>query len=187
MPLLKQTQGKDQGSPEDTDNGETGSAFDSAQIEGPIMDQLQGQAKTDVKRVVDQGSKFIFAAETMPMIFEQIRPDDEVPLADELGSAAVNIMKILVDKSGGSMPGEAIIPAGTILLARAGEFINEQQLAEVTYDVFADAEKIFSEVIVEEAKKGEGQQQPQEQAPQAPQPQPGAPLANQGIPPQGAV
>lgn len=184
MPLLNQTPSKEQGPSEDPDNGaEAGSEFDSAQIEDPIMDQLQGQAKTDVKRVVDQGSKFLFSQETMPTIFESIRPDDEVPLADEMGAAAVNIMKILFEKSGGSMPGEAVIPAGSILLARAGEFINEHGIDKVTYDIYAEANKIFSEVIVDEARKGEqsGVKAQEQQAPM-PQQQPGAALLNQRQP-----
>lgn len=185
MPLLKQSQDQEASNPPmDPDNGETGGeGFDSSQIEGPIMDQLQGQAKADVERVVTEGSKFIFSEQAMPQIFGAIRPEDEVPLTDELGAAAVNIMKILVDKSGGTMPGEAIIPAGTILLARAGEFINEQGLGEVTYDVFAEAEKIFSEVIVEEARKTEGQADQIREATgqQAPQPAPQGGLLNRGV------
>lgn len=179
MPLLNQTPKKEEEMP--AAEGKT-SAFDSAEIENPIIDQLQGQAKADVERVVTEGTKFLFSEQAMPMVFGSIRPEDEIPLEEEMGAAAVNVMKILVDKSGGSMPPEAILPAGTILLARAGEFINQEGLGEVTYDVFAEAEKIFSEVIVDEARKGESQQQPQEQlAPeQAPSPQRGG-MLNQGV------
>lgn len=166
-----------QPSPEESQSGE----FDSAAIEESVMGELEGKAASDVKRVVDAGTKLLFSKEGGFQVFEEIR--EEVPLEDELGTAAANMMLILLDKSGNTMPGEAVGPAGIILLARACEFINQQGIAEVTYDIFAEAAKLFTHVIASklggEGEEGE-EEMPAEEMPQQPTQQPGSPLLQQG-------
>ncbi len=167
--------------PEEMTEGDGG--FDSSTIENSIMEQLDEKAAGDVKRVVEAGSKILFSEGGFEL-FEDMRPEEEVPLADELGSAAVNFMFILIDKSGGTMPGQAIAPSGVILMARAAHFMNENGIAEVTYDTFSEATKLFTEVIASKLG-GEGEEEmPEEEVPleqpQQPMQQPGNALLNQG-------
>lgn len=186
MPLLNNTAPQEQSqAPEEMPENETPESsgpFDSATIEESIMQQLEQKQAQDVTRVVEAGTKILFSKEGGFDLFSQIRPEDEVPLADELGAAAVNFMMILVDKSGNSMPGEAIGPAGIILLARASEFINTNGIDEVTYDIFSDAVKLFSEVIASKFEGGEeSPEQPIPEEQPMPQPAQQGGLLNQGV------
>jgi hypothetical protein len=150
---------------------ESGNGFDSGPIEQSITQEVPPEFKDPLKRVVDAGSKFMFTGEGLKL-FEDIREDQ--PLADQMGMAAVNVMGLLINKSRGTMPGEVVIPAGVILLARAAEFISDEQIAPVTEQDFSEAATMFHDVIVAKLDEQEqGGQQPQPVQPGQGQPAPG--------------
>lgn len=97
----------------------------------------------DVKQAVNAGMKLLFDKKSHDTLFDSIRPEDEVPLEDELGAGATNLMMMMVNESQGTMPGEIVIPVGTILLAKVCEFINETKMAPVTDETFSEAWEIF--------------------------------------------
>ena len=115
-------------------------------IEEAVSSRLDDDQNADVEQVLDMGMELLFGEETHERLFSGIRPEDEVPVEDELGAAATNIMLILHQKSGG-IPGHAMIPAGTILLARATDFINESGLEKVSTDQFAQAVDMFTDSL----------------------------------------
>lgn len=169
------------GNPEDQAmEGEPESQI-SESIEQHIREGVSKENQPALDKVIDAGMKLIFGKETHDKLFSQIRPEDQIPIEDELGTAATNMMLIMYQKSGNSIPGEVIVPAGTILLARATDFINESGAAQVTHEQFGEALNIFVDMIQakldpEYAKKMEGGQteQPESaiqdgQAPNQPQ------------------
>lgn len=121
-------------------------------IEGHIREQLGEENLAAFDQVLEQGMKLLFSKETNAKLFDSIRPEDEIPIADELGTAATNLMLAMYEKSGNSIPGEVIIPAGTVLLARAVDFINESEIAQVSDEDFGEALQIFVDVL--QAKLG---------------------------------
>lgn len=135
---------------ETTEVGETGGKFTITAdlVSKHIVEKMKPDDVAAMQRVVNAGMKVLFSKETHSQIFDGIRPADQVPIADELGAGATNIMLILFKESKNSIPAQLIIPAGAILLAKACEFINETHLAVVTDDDYADAMQMFSASIV---------------------------------------
>jgi len=158
---------------EDESLGQQSSQPLDERIEPPIRDQMNEKQNKELDRVLSAGMKLIFGKETHEQLFSNIRPEDEIPIEDELGAAATNIMLVMFQKSGNSIPGEVIIPAGTILLARATDYINEAGIAQVTDEQFGSAVELYSDMIQAklnpeyEQKMQAGQQQQQQQSPTA--------------------
>lgn len=153
----------------------------SEKIEPHIMDGVENKEALD--QVLEQGMKLLFSKETHDKLFSQIRPEDQIEIADELGTAATNIMLIMYQKSGNSIPPEVIIPAGTVLLARAVDYINEAGIAQVSDEQFGDALNIFVDVIqakldpeYEQRMKAGSEGMPQEGEPAQPDPSQPDPL-----------
>lgn len=111
-----------------------------------IFKNADEDLQNDIKIVVNAGMKLLFGEKTHKTLFDGIRPGDQVPLADELGAGATNLMAQMYDAStqqGDPIPEQAIVPAGVILLAAVCEHIKEVQLDEVTDQTFADAVEMF--------------------------------------------
>jgi len=146
-------------------------------IEPSIREQMDDNQNSDMDKVINAGMKLLFGKETHKKLFEAIRPEDDIPIEDELGTAAVNIMMIMFQKSGNSIPGEVMIPAGTILLARAVDYINESGIAQVTDEQFGLALEMFVDVLQSKfSPEGQSQgeqpqdgEQPQQEQPQQPE------------------
>lgn len=116
-------------------------------IEQHVMEKMPKEFQGALKRVVLSGMKILFSKETHSQIFDSIRPEDEVPLEDELGAGAANLMLAMFKESNQSMPLQTVIPAGSILLARACEFINETKMAPITDETYFEAMHMFSAVM----------------------------------------
>lgn len=127
--------------------GQTSGEPFNEQIEPYIREQLDDKQNTELDRVLDAGMKILFGKDTHEQIFNSIRPGDDVPIEDELGAAATNMMLILFEKSGNSMPGEVVIPAGVILLARSVDYINEAGIEAVGDEQFGAAIEMFTDNI----------------------------------------
>jgi len=111
-------------------------------IEKHMLEE-SGEFKSAIQRVVVAGMKVLFSKQTHAEIFDSIRPNDQVPLEDELGAGTTNLMLMLYRESKQTMPGQAIIPSGIILLAKASKFVHDTKLAPITDDVFAEAVHMF--------------------------------------------
>jgi len=133
-------------------------------IEQEILKKA-GAHSNAIQRVVLAGMKLLFSPETHDKLFNSI--NRSVPIEDALGSSAVHIMMLLMNQAK-NMPGEAVIPAGTILLARAIDFIHKTNMFPVTDQTFYDALQMFIAVMKRESEKAQQSQPPQPGA--APQP-----------------
>lgn len=100
----------------------------------------------DIGLVVKAGMDLLFNEKTHKTIFDGIRPADQVPLSDELGAGATNLMVQMYEtsiKQNTPMPEAAIVPAGIILIAAVCEHINAVELDKATDQTFADAVEMF--------------------------------------------
>ena len=145
-------------------------------VEKHVLEKA-GENAPAIERVVAAGMKLLFSKESHNKIFDEIRPQDQVPLEDEIGAGAVQVMKILISESKGTMPGEAVIPAGTILIAKTCEFIHKSKMANVKNSDFTGAVEMMNAVLQRDAKaeidaqKGGGTQLSSPQAaPEKPMP-----------------
>lgn len=125
---------------EQTTEGFTVSA---EQIGREILQNAQPEQRQAIEQIVNAGMKLLFG-DAHDQIFDAIKPDDEVPLADEIGVGAVGLMNLMFQESNGTMPQDAIVPAGAILIAKAMEFIHEGGMAPVTDEDYGDAFEIFT-------------------------------------------
>jgi len=149
--------------------------IDAAQIEKAVLEKAGDKAPV-IERVVAAGMKLLFSKETHNKFFDAIRPN--VPLEDELGAGAFHVMMILYKESNGTMPPYAFIPAGTILLAKACEFIAKTKMFPITDKTFYDALEMFDVVTKRAAHENEKKQTQPAATPMPAQsaPQPGGML-----------
>ena len=111
-----------------------------------IFNNADEDLKHDITLIVKAGMELLFDEKSHKMIFDSIRPNDQVPLADELGGCATNSMAQMYDtriKQNTPMPEAAIVPAGVILIAAVCEHVNEVGLDKATDATFADAVEMF--------------------------------------------
>lgn len=141
---------------------------------------------TAIQRIVAAGMKLLFSKETHNQLFDGINTRDDVPLEYELGKGGAGLMLIMYKESNQSMPVEAMIPAGAILLAKACEFINETNLAPITDEDYAGAMEMMITELHKELSAAEagGNEQTADQqqggARPAPGQKPGGMLADGG-------
>jgi len=131
--------------------------INSDQIEKAILEKA-GDHKDAIERVVIAGMKILFSDATHNQLFDSLRKD--LPLADQLGASAVHIMLIMFQQSKGTMPGEAMIPAGTILLAKAVEYIAKTKMFPVNDAIYMEAVQIFIAGLKHEIGKQAGNSSP---------------------------
>jgi hypothetical protein len=178
---------------QEAQGGEGSLTITADQVGEEIMKQADPNQQQAIKQAVNAGMKMLFGKDTHNQLFDAIRPEDQVPLADELGAGATNLMLLMYAHSKQTMPPDAIVPAGTILLAKACEFINESGMAAVTDEDYSQALELFVVSIQDkldpEFRQKNGLQQRQDQQAQqaqpqaeqlAPQAQPGGGMLNMG-------
>lgn len=116
--------------------------IDSQQIETGIKEQMDKTQSSNLDRVLNEGNALLFGEDTHYQLMDSLQGSKDI--AGDLGNGAFNIMSMLLKESGNSIPGDVILPAGVILLARASEFLNESQTVQVTDDDFEEAAHLFT-------------------------------------------
>lgn len=147
------------------------------QIEEAIKAKMDDRQEPDLDRVLEAGNELLFGEETHYQLMDSLK--DSKNIAQDLGNGAFNVMALLIKNGGNTMPGDVVLPAGMILMARAAEFINDPKsgFPPITDDDFEEASHIFSTKIMntydpEFRKKVEqygGQEQPSALAEDPPQ------------------
>lgn len=124
--------------------GNEGSAFtiNSDQIEAGVKDQMDKTQSGNLYRVLSDGNKLLFGKDTHYQLMDSLQGSADI--SGDLGNGAFNMMGMLLKSSGNSIPGDVILPAGVILLARASEFLNESKTVQVTDDDFEEAAHLFT-------------------------------------------
>jgi len=86
---------------------------------------MDANHKKALDRVIDAGKKLIFGKDTHDQIMAGLENADESSMPQALSDGAVSVASILYKKSGGTMPGEIIIPAGTVLMALVCDYLSK--------------------------------------------------------------
>ncbi len=131
---------------QDVESQEGAFTINSQQIEESIKDQMDDRQEPDLDRVLEAGNELLFGEETHYQLMDQLK--DSKNIAGDLGDGAFNVMALLIKQGGNTMPGDIVLPAGMILMARASEFLNESGVAQVTDEDFEEASHIFSVKIM---------------------------------------
>lgn len=116
--------------------------IDSQQIESGIKEQMDKTQSSNLDRVLNEGNELLFGEDTHYQLMDSLQGSKDI--SGDLGNGAFNIMSMLIKESGNSIPGDVILPAGVILLARASEFLNESKIVQVTDDDFEEAAHLFT-------------------------------------------
>ena len=169
-------------SEEGDDIGQTELTVSSGQLAGEIFKQLPPELHQPLKQLLTAGMKLLFSKESHELTLKGINETDDVPLSDELAVGAVSLFKLMLGKAKGQVPGEIVMPAAAILIARVLEFLQESGSTEVSDQVFSDAMEMFKAKIENDIGASE-----QGQAAEQPMPPEGAPqIPQQPLPPEGA-
>ena len=121
-------------------------SIDSNQVESAIKDQVDDRQEKDLDQLLDAGNDLLFGKDTHYQLMDQLQNSKDI--GTDLGGGGFSLMTMLIKESGGTIPGDIILPAGVILLARAAEFLNESGIAKVTDDDFEKATHLFSVQIM---------------------------------------
>lgn len=170
--MMQQGQEVTDGAPMQDDQAGSFS-IDSQQIESAIKDQMDDKQAKNLDIVLKKGNELIFGKETHYQLMDSLKDSQDV--GKDLGSGAAGLMASLIKSSGNSIPGDVVIPAGIILLARAAEFVNKSGMNTITDDDFEEAAHVFNTHINnafnpefrERMKQSAGEQQPEQPVEQA--------------------
>lgn len=148
----------------DQDGGQ--STIDADLIEEHVKQQMDEQQQKNLDRLLDEGNELLFGKETHYQLLKGLEKSQNI--AKDLGEGAYSMMMALI-KQGANIPGEIILPAGAILIARVASFMNESGMIAVTDDDYANAVETFGHLIMQHdpqfmarMKQNTGQMQPQE-------------------------
>jgi len=157
-----------------------------AAMEKYMFAKISPASQSIITRVYLAGMKLLFSSQMHSQLLQEFQQQVQQghAIGDVLGTDIAHIVLILYQESKGTMPKGAMIPAGTLLLAKATEFLNESKLDQVTSSDFADAVRIMSTAIQAKADPNFAQRMGAAQ-PQAAQPTPPAQPMQQ--PPQGLL
>lgn len=72
-------------------------------------------------RIVLAGQKILYSKETQPMVDKILNAD--IPVANKLGEGVANIVVMIDNQANGAIPKEIMIPAATVLLFDAADFL----------------------------------------------------------------
>lgn len=88
------------------------------------MAQAMGPERQEAfQRVVLAGKRILYGKETQGMIDEFMSVD--APIEEKLGSGIANLLVMIDNKAQGNIPKDVMIPAGTLLLFDAADFLRQ--------------------------------------------------------------
>lgn len=131
-----------------------------ADVEKYIMQKTPPQAQGVIKRVYLAGMQLLFSKQTHAQMLQEFQSQLQQghDIGSVLGTDMVHIMLILYQESKNTMPPGALIPAGTMLLAKVAEFLNDSGTAQVTSADFAQAVHMMTAVLKSKAQGGQSPQ-----------------------------
>ena len=142
-------------------------------MEMPVQDQ------ESLQKVVMAGMKLMYDPKIFPMFEQGLK--SKAPLPDMLAAQAVGLLKLLMDKSQGTIPKNVILPAAVMLMLEMGDFMVKAKMAQPTQaDMQAAVKKVVELAMKVFGAPGGGAATP----PGAGMPAPGAmPPGGAGMPP----
>lgn len=124
-----------------------------------LLEKIDPKDRDSLDRIVIAGQKVMFSKETHKYMLSML--DSQGEMSDKLGIGIVELLGLLFQQSKGNLPPHLAIPAGSILLVKACEYV-EKTGGEMNIDIFSDAMTMMVTGIKKYAQEMESQgQQPQ--------------------------
>jgi hypothetical protein len=92
-------------------------------------------------RIVVAGRKMLYAPESAETV-KKILTDDQIPLKNKLGEGVANLMVMMDNTANGTMPKEALVPAGITIMFEAADYAFERDIPVSEKDL-ADSMEIL--------------------------------------------
>jgi hypothetical protein len=93
------------------------------------------------ERIVLAGKKIMYSKETQPVVDKFMNSD--APVAEKLGLGVANIIVMIDNKANGAVPKDILIPAATVLLFDAADFLRKTGETVTVSDIGNAYEMMF--------------------------------------------
>lgn len=132
--------------------------------------QMPEKDMADFEKVVLAGMRLMYNEKTFA-IFQRGLTRTDRPVPQRLAAESAGLMKMLYDKSNGTMPKQIIAPAAAMLLMEMGKFMTEAGIEQVTSEQVREATGLLMNALKAMfAGQGKAEQPAPNAAPQAPAP-----------------
>jgi len=148
---------------------------------GYLEEKIAPEDKESLRRIIIAGKKIMFSKQTHKYMIQMLEKQGD--LSEKLGVGMVELMGLVFQHSQGNLKLQLLVPAGSILLVSAGEYVDKTQ-GGMTMDIFSEANKIMSAGIKKQVEDGVARQGSQPGGAQPTQPNQMQP---QSTPPAGLI
>lgn len=128
--------------------------------------QMPEKDMADFEKVVLAGMRLMYNEKTFA-IFQRGLTRTDRPVPQRLAAESAGLMKMLYDKSNGTMPKQIIAPAAAMLLMEMGKFMTEAGIEQVTSEQVKEATGLLMNAL-KAMFSAKPDQPAQNAAPQAP-------------------
>jgi hypothetical protein len=104
------------------------------------------QLRKPIEKTVEAGKKVMYDEKTRDMAVQQLSAGSD---PESIGSAVAKLAVILLNQAKGAMPMEVLIPASTILLCEALQFLEDAGSVEVTPDLLAECTMAMTSALLQ--------------------------------------
>jgi hypothetical protein len=127
-------------------------------IEQKMFSKLKPGDQQIITRVYVAGMKVLFSPQTHAKMLAEFQSQMQhgIDVGSLIGTDMAHIMVVLFNESKGTMPKGALVSAGTLLVAKACEFLNEDKVTPVTDADFTAAVHLMTTVLLSKFDKGFG-------------------------------
>jgi len=122
---------------------------EAQQIEDGIKEHLKKPDIPKLDRILKAGTELLFGKDSHYKMLDGLESSQDV--SGDLGKGAFGMALMLLKQSGNTLPGELLIPAGVILLARLVEFMNSEGsgMPQVSGDDYEQAVHVFTTLTMD--------------------------------------
>lgn len=152
--------------------------------EQAIEAKVKPEQRQSFQKIVTAGMKLMYSEKVRQGITKELQRNKNIP--DVVGNGIAKLLGTMMSQSKGTMPMQAAIPAATVLLCEALDFVEQAGLVKVGNDVLAKTMLTFNasfmqligatpdklQAMIQAAKQAKAGQPMQQSAQPAPQPAP---------------
>lgn len=125
-------------------------------IEQHMFAKLKPGDQAIITRVYVAGMKVLFSPQTHQQMLTEFESQMKrgVDIGSLIGTDMAHIMLVLWNESKGTMPKGALVPAGTLLVAKACEFLSGDNIMPVTDADFSTAVHVMTAALMSKFDAG---------------------------------
>jgi hypothetical protein len=111
-----------------------------------ILDKAQPELRKPIEKTVEAGKKVMYDEKTREMAVKQLSAGSD---PESIGSAVAKLAAILFNQAKGAMPMQVLIPASTVLLCEALQFLEDAGSVQVTPDLLAECTMAMTSAVLQ--------------------------------------